>query len=234
MSVVISSVGCSREVPAYVSPETDITTIAAALRGDQPYVVSILGDSTGNNRDEWVHLVARRIARTYGRPVTVHDWKTEQDEYTSKVVYDGPGAPVTVWNGSGSGKSAQYSLQWYAQMAPQQVDLTIISHSHNHPSDAVNGIEQLVKTAGNNSVRGGAVVIVLQNPRLDDAANSQQQAVNKLRELYDNPARGVVLVDVNTAFRNGDLQALLLPDGAHPNPIGSQLWADTVWKSMQL
>ncbi|MDO0978181.1 SGNH/GDSL hydrolase family protein [Mycolicibacterium frederiksbergense] len=206
--------------------------ISSALRGDMPLVISIVGDSTGNNVEEWVHLVAQRIAATYNRPVTVHDWKTEERRYKSQETYPGAGAPVTIWNGSASGKPPQYSTQWYPKLAPVPVNLTIISHSHTNPQRVVEGIEHLIQAVDTNTLPGGGVVVILQNPRTDNVAELQQSVVDELRQIYSDPAQGVAVVDVNAAFRAGYLPDLLDTDGANVNPRGSQLWADTVWQAL--
>lgn len=44
----------------------------------------------------------------------------------------------------------------------------------------------------------------------------------------------LAVIDVQSAFKAaGDLPSLLLPDGLHPSPAGSQIWAQTVLKVMK-
>jgi hypothetical protein len=216
-------------------PTFDAATIDAALQSDRPYVISVLGDSTSKIAGAWIYLVSQRIAGTYHRAVTVHDWSIETNSYPDTQTF-GSGAPVTVWNGSARGKSAQYSLQWFRQMAPEQADLTIINHTHNNPWHAVEGISELVDCARRNTRPGGGVVVMLQNPRTDtrERAELEQQVIDKLRIVYNAPGTGVITVDANAAFRAGDLSVLLRPDGAHPSEQGSKLWADTVISTLML
>lgn len=242
-------VGCQHQQPAYESRYTtpppepapavatppqrtpfDPATIKRALEGDRPYTISVVGDSTGNYVDEWVHILSRRIAETYGRTVAVRDWDVERNAYpTEQEHLYGTGVPVTVWNASSPGKSAEYSLQNYRKMMPTPTDLTIISHGHNNPDGAAKGVVKLVDLAYRNTVPGGGVLVVLQNPRTDSFAAPRAKVVDQLRQLYSEPGTGVVLLDVNSAFTAApDLPALLRPDGIHPNPQGSQLWADAV------
>lgn len=204
------------------------------LLSDQPFVISVLGDSTGAQAGAWTYLVSQRIADSYNREVTVHDWSIETNSYADTQIF-GSGAPVTVWNGSARGKSAQYSLKWFPQMAPQPADLTIINHTHNNPWHAIEGISQLVDVAYRNTP-GGSVVVMLQNPRTDDGERAalEQQIIDRLRTIYSAPESRAVVVDANTAFNGGDLGALLKPDGAHPSDKGSQLWADTVVSTLGL
>jgi lysophospholipase L1-like esterase len=68
-----------------------------------------------------------------------------------------------------------------------------------------------------------------------ERAALEQQVTDELRAKYAAPDSGVIVVDVNTAFRQaGDLTALLKPDGAHPSEQGAQLWADTVIQALKL
>lgn len=241
--LLLVAVGCAHEQPAYESKYTGpaeagftAESVGAALRGGQPYAIAVFGDSTSRQEGAWIYLVAQRIADTYRREVTLHDWDRESNSYANDLVY-GSGAPVTVWNGSAPGRSAQYSLQWLKQMAPKPVDLTIINHTHNNPWHAVAGVEQLVKEAKRNTRPGGGVVVMLQNPRADDPARDllEQGVTDELRAKYSPPDSGVLVVDAHTAFRNaGDLTPLLLPDGAHPSQQGAQLWADTAWAALKL
>jgi hypothetical protein len=222
----VTPAGCPAFSPAIIDQ---------ALQSDRPYVISVVGDSTSRMAGSWVYLITARIAEMYGRAVTVHDWDTESNSYASVETF-GSGAPVTVWNGSGGGKSAQYSLKWYPQMAPEPADLTIINHTHNNPWHAAEGIFQLVDVAYRNTRPGGAVAVTLQNPRTDtqERADLEQVVTDQLRTAYSAPGTGVVIIDVNTSFRGGDLRVLLKPDGAHPSDEGSQLWAATVRCSLKL
>lgn len=225
--LVAALAGCQKPQPVYKSRY-------APLLSDRPYVIAVLGDSTGALPGAWTYLLSRGIADAYNRTVTVHNWSIETNSYTETQTF-GSGAPVTVWNGSARGKSAQYSLKWLPQMAPEPADLTIINHTHNNPWHAVEGISQLVDSAYRNT-RGGAVAVMLQNPRTDDGerAEMEQQVIDRLRTIYSAPESRAVVVDVNTAFKGGDLSVLLKPDGAHPSEKGSRLWADTLVSTLGL
>lgn len=213
----------------------DPASIADALESSDPYVISVLGDSTSRMTGAWIYLVSARIAETYNRTVTLHDWNIDSNSYTDIMTF-GSGPPVTVWNGSGGGKPAKYSLQLYSQMAPEPVDLTIINHTHNNPWGAVDAISRLVAVAYGNTRPSGGVVVTLQNPRTDsvERAALEQGVTDELRAIYSDPETNVVTIDANAAFQNGDLSSLLLSDGAHPSAQGSQLWAETVISTLKL
>jgi lysophospholipase L1-like esterase len=239
--------GCSHQPPAYEShytpPATTVTgahpafdpaTVGQALQTDRPYTIAVLGDSTGNGVQEWVHLLGKRIATAYQRQVTVHDWDVDANTYGKDTVY-GSGVPVTIWNASGAGKSAQWSVEHFAAQVPQPVDLTFINHGHNDPEHAEQGIEELVELAYGKGT--GGVVVVLQNPRADnpDRAALEANIYRQIGDRFNHPGQGTVAVDVFSAFPTGDaLPPLLMPDRAHPNEAGQQLWVDTVAAALQL
>ncbi|CAA0078343.1 Uncharacterised protein [Mycolicibacterium vanbaalenii] len=247
LAVLLTLVGCQREQPAYESryteppattvaerPTFDVTSVNTALSGTQPYTVSVLGDSTGNWINEWVHLVAQRIAAAYERQVTVHDWNPDSGEYGRDTVY-GQGAPVTIWNAAGPGESTQWSIQNFQEQVPGPVDLTIINHGHNDPKGAVSGIDRLIGMSFRKGT--GGVVVLTQNPRIDEPGRAQLEAdtYTQIRDEFNNPNRGTVVVDVFAAFPQGDaLLPLLERDRVHPNEAGSRLWADAVATGLQL
>lgn len=213
----------------------DPAVIADSLKTSDPYVISILGDSTSRMDGSWIYLVSAEIAETYNRTVTLHDWDIDSNSYIDTKTF-GEGPPVTVWNGSGAGKPAKYSLQLYSEMAPEPADLTIINHTHNNPWGTVDAISRLVDVAYGNTRPGGGVVVTLQNPRTDSAERAalEEGVIDELRSIYSNPDTNVVMVDAYAAFQNGDLSSLLLSDGAHPSEEGSQLWAETVISTLKL
>lgn len=221
-------------------PAFDVASVDAALASGRPYEINVLGDSTGNNDNEWVHLIARRIANNYGRAVTVHDWSLDTNAYVSEVTY-GVGAPVTIWNGSAPGRGADYSAQQFPAIAPEPPDVTIISHGHNNPNGAVRNITALINLAYTSGTRG--VVVLTQNPILPNSiAGPPERAeleANTFREInttFNNPSNGTVVIDVFSAFPTGpELEGLLVAgDGVHPNAAGEQLWADTVAAGLRL
>jgi hypothetical protein len=215
-------------------PLFDVASVNAKLSTDQPYTISVLGDSTGNATNEWVHIAARKIAADYNRQVTVHDWNMDTMAYAKTTVY-GSGPPATIWNASGPGKSAQWSAQNFPAMVPDPVDLTIVNHGHNDPRDAVPGIGALVNLAYDKGT--GGVVVLTQNPRLGDPVRAKLEAdtYQQIAATFNDRRLGVMVIDVFSTFPTGDaLKGMLIADGIHPNDAGEQLWADTVEAGLQL
>lgn len=227
---LLMMVGCSRHSEvAYVS-RTD-----NALASDRPFVITVLGDSTGNQPTEWVGLIAQRIADEYGRVVTMHNWSPDANRYVSDTVFGTAGAPVVIWNGSAAGKTAQYSIEWFSTLSPEASNLTIINHGHNSPLAASDGIKQLTDMAYAEGT--DEVAIVLQNPRADkpDRAALEAETFKQIGQRFGDPTSPTDVIDVFSAFPTDDsLRDLLEQDGIHPNQAGQQLWADTVASALGL
>lgn len=212
------------------------TTPAAAMallkQPGRPWTMTVLGDSTGNGGDEWVYLLARQISDQYDRPVTIHDWSIDTNKYVgATAVGAGRNAPITIWNGSASGKGADYTLANLGTMAPATPDLVIISHGHNEQTTvaARNDVAQLVQQVIDLWKGRAAAALILQNPRLDEAADRQVAVIGELRTVAAaNPK--MLTIDVFKAFSaQPDLASLLNPsDRFHPDAAGEQLWAETV------
>lgn len=227
-----ASVESSREKPATAF---DLAGVRIALQAAEPYVVSILGDSTSQVSNSWVFLVAEELSVRYERTVSVHTWDADLNRYAGLVTYGDGEREVTIWNGSARGQSAQYSARWYEKLVPEPVDLTLVNHGHNNPWHAIAGIDLLVKAALGNSKTAGGVVVILQNPRLGDEprAKLEQRAIDELRAAYTG-SNDAVIADVNSKFQGADLPTLLNADGIHPNEEGHRLWAETVLATLGL
>lgn len=216
--------------PATKTPPTAAQAVTLLDQPTRPWTLTVLGDSTGNESTEWVYLLGRQLSAKYSRPVVIHDWSIDTNNYSGQTPVGGGGnAPITVWNGSASGMTAGYSLQNFAAMAPQQPDLVIVNHGHNEPSAdvALSEVGSLFNRVASAWPQPPAMALVLQNPRTDATAAVQEQVVQALRTHYADSK--VSLIDAHAAFQNsGKLPTLLNPDGKHPNAAGERLWAQTV------
>lgn len=234
LAVLTFMSGCAGPGKGHSIPA--VPSVDQALSRADPYTISVLGDSTGNDKNEWVHILARRISKNYERTVVVHDWDIDTNTFTKVTTY-GSGPSTTIWNASGSGKSAQYSLQYFQRMTPDTPDLTFINHGHNDPWNALDGITKLVKMtqdAGN-----GPIAVIIQNPRLDGGrpgrAKLEANVFRDIADYFANPETGVTVVDVFSQFPAGDqLAGALRPDGLHPSDEWQQVWADSVAEKLKL
>ncbi|GGG04008.1 hypothetical protein GCM10007304_17670 [Rhodococcoides trifolii] len=211
-----------------VGAKTDLAAIGQQMLGDQPFTMTVIGDSTGNQYAEWVYLLGRHLA-DLGRNVTVHDWSIDTNQYVSQQSFgpaDGP--PMVIWNGSASGKPTQYSLDNWDAMVPEPTDFFMISHGHNELTgdQAVGGIGRILART-----LPEPTAIVLQNPRLDENAQRQADIVAATRAQF--ATSDAAEVDVWAAFeQQGDIAPLLNDDRFHPSDAGEIIWANTVQQAL--
>ncbi len=224
-------------VEAITAPPTDATEDqpdGSLNDPSTPYTVNLLGDSTGNDVGEFVYQAFTTLGEETGRPVIIHNWSTDTNSYlTETQVSEGEGEPIVVWNGSAPGKSPAYSLELAAKLMPETPDLLVINHGHNAATapQAVNGIQSLAVLPQRLFEQETEVMVTLQNPRLDDGDAIHDQIVEQLKNVYAET--DVTLVDVDAAFRAGDITAYLNDDGLHPSQAGSTVWAETFLQALK-
>jgi hypothetical protein len=216
----------SPERPADVDPA--LAAARAALASEDPVVVSVLGDSTSNARQEWVHRWALELSR--GRPVTISHWdEASQSGFVPPDVLSeaGDGSPLTIWSGSQSGAHAAYPVELLSLMVPERPDLVLFNFGHDDSGErtALHFTSLLV------AVREGfgnvPVVVVLQQPQVGDANAGVREQVRLWAE-----GEGLPTIDVAQAFLDTDDFTTLLQDDVHPNDAGSRLWAQTVHEAL--
>lgn len=244
--------GCGSEPPPvsdkvaeyYLNPPTiaagrtpsDLTPAAALLEEkERPWVLAVVGDSTGNESHEWVYLLAESMSDKFDRPVLIHNWSVETSAYSdSTTVGAGSAAPIVVWNGSASGKAFDYSLTHRTALAPQKPDLLILNHGHNHAAeqDLRSGTYKFVEWAVTAWEAAPAIAVTLQNPRIDKGAEVHAAGVASLRQQWSDSK--VTLIDVWSAFQysSQDVSALVRSDGFHPSPAGEVVWAESAHQTL--
>jgi hypothetical protein len=195
----------------------------------RPFTLTVLGDSTGNDGDEWVANLARAIADEKGRPVTYVAWDAAAGRYSAPLAFgQGDDAPVTIWNGSAAGKGPDYSRANLSMLAATPSDVLIVSHGHNFvtPQQGSSEVAALITATVTQWQTPPAVAVTLQNPRLTGAA-AQDANIAAVIETITSSSHAVI--DVASTFRaQPDLGALLQSDGIHPNAAGQDLWSQTV------
>lgn len=229
VAVPQSSVGATVE-----TREPSAPTVSDAVKElenqDQPWVMTVIGDSTGNAPDEWVYLTTTELASTYDRPAIIHNWDAATNSYTTETtIGSGDAEPIIVWNGSASGMDGGYSIDNFEALTPMPSDLVILNHGHNATSAnaAVKHISKLHNLVTWGQDDQPAVAVTLQNPRLDGAVEKHQEVVEALRDWAE--AQPVAIIDVYSEFESAPaLAPLVLDDGLHPSTSGSRIWADAV------
>ncbi|WP_153392874.1 SGNH/GDSL hydrolase family protein [Ornithinicoccus halotolerans] len=212
------------ETGADDQPSGPLEEAQQILTADAPVTLVVLGDSTSNTRDEWVHLWAEELAEQ--RPVDISHWdETSQAGYVEPDVLSesGDGSALTIWSGSQSGSGPTYPLAALETVVPEQPDLVIYSYGHNITAEQVpEDFGQLHE--GITGLYGEVPTLaVLQNPQLGDANADVREAVADWAE-----SNGVGTINVAEAFlAEGNLDTLM-SDAVHPDADGQQLWAATV------
>ena len=209
---------------ATASAEDGLASARAALASTEPVVVSVLGDSTSNARQEWVHRWAQELSDE--RPVTISHWdEAGQAGFVEPDVLSesGDGSPLTIWSGSQSGADATYALDVLSVIIPESPDLVVLNFGHNQTVDsAASDFAQLL-TSLRDAYGDVPVVVVLQQPQVDDANAEVREAISAWAA-----SEGLGTIDVAQAFLETDDITALLQDELHPNDDGSRLWARTV------
>ncbi|HEX5427179.1 MAG TPA: SGNH/GDSL hydrolase family protein [Pedococcus sp.] len=203
-----------------------LVEVRAALGGRGAVVVSVLGDSTGNEDGEWVDLWARSLGAT--RQVVLHQWDDVRGGWLPRArMYGQHGPVVTIWNGSKSGAQAGYARARLAAIQPERPDLVLYSFGHNHsPGDVVGPMRALVSAVDGRWPGTPASAVILQNPQLGATAAKHAHVVAELT-LWA-AGTGLPTIDVYGAFEVHADEASLFKDFRHPSPAGSALWAAVV------
>lgn len=212
-----TAVQSASSMPARPTP-TSLDDVAKIIAADGVKVL-VLGDSTGDERGEWVDQWARALGER--QHVTVSMWAPQQPRYGQQVEYgDASAGALHIWNGSRAGAVALDPLENLEAIAPEEPDVIVYNFAHNHvPGE---GEAQMAGLDAALRERFGDVpaVVVAQNPATQDANRDKRGEV--LQWAQD---QGLPVIRVDEAFKaEGDYDALM-SDGLHPNPEGSRVWA---------
>lgn len=201
--------------------------VQTLIAGDEPIVISVLGDSTGNGPNEWVARWAKRIGEA-GSTVTVHYWDDVAGAYGDDATYGSGARDVEIWNGSMPGKNATNALQIREDLQPVEPDLIVYNFGHNIGPEPVDVTYSKLQAAAEE--QWGAPILraaMLQNPAhgtREAPTKGSQDRVAGWASRNDVP-----LVNIRDAFtENPDWIADYMLDEVHPNDTGSQVWADRV------
>ena len=200
---------------------------------DRPFVVQVIGDSTGNEPGEWVDVAFRALASELDRPLVQHPWDVLSSAYLEPIRSNenAPHALLEVWNGSASGKTAEYSLANFAALIPVEPDLVILNHGLNNvlePAQVGEQFTALVAEIERHWPSQIGYAALLENPRLDQYSAAHDDVIAHVTSWLAEHQE-VRAVDVHSAYlMSSDVTTLLLPDLLHPTPAGSALTAATV------
>lgn len=209
--------------------------VMSSLEADVGGVIMlVVGDSTGNETNEWVYLLLADLADKYTS--YTFEWRVWN---VALEVYD---APVTISTGSGANTLTCYNAsipgeeatfvkgEIYPTITDVQAFLTLVSFGHNGLNDPENQRTELAAftCAMANDYPDRPIVLVGQNPQTDNS--NMDNRVKEFKELAAEQGYG--FIDVYSAFNRfakplGDYMS----DTVHPNLLGSHLWKSTVKKA---
>lgn len=213
-----STTRSSSTSPAQVEGQWTIGDARKALAGEGSRTL-VLGDSTGDGYDEWVHL----WAESQGLPVA--SWLTQ-----SESGYESESEDTRVWSGSMTDASADYPLGRWDEIWPaEDPDLVVLNfgHAHESPDEATKALEELRDDVAER-VEDAPIVVVLQNPEAQDADEKTREAIADWAD-----EEGLPTIDIAKAFKDsGQPPEDLRLDDLNPSRAGSQLWADAVGEAL--
>lgn len=210
-------------------------TLLQRLESGQSAVVTLLGDSTGNEETEWFYALSTWLAGSHPTHRTTYRmWSDPRQAYDAGIELEAGtanGPTLTIYNGSVPGTKAGYATDptRFAKLTAQTSDLYVINYSHNegaattYPSyvDLTDALRARHPAAG--------IVPVLQNPEGAPGKTAEQAAAHAQRIQIIRTLAGEnrwPVIDAYSAFRaDGRPLSTLVPDGVHPAPAGHAIWA---------
>ena len=202
---------------------TGLSGFATLLKRDEPVSVLVMGDGSGNETDEWVHLWAHDHLAA-DRQVRYHAWNADSSQW-GKAATMGKGPKATVWNASkGSPDLAKEAKRLTAVW--RAADVVILSYGHRgNPKTIASQLEDMRKAVAAKN-KQAIVLVMIQNP--DPVATQYTQAdTTKAVKAWAN-MRDLDTVNIYDAFVSDPAPrySLVEFDGS-PTPLGSALWART-------
>lgn len=210
-------------------------------RGTEDAVLAFLGDSTGNEDAEWIYKTLIKLGQKFPAwSIDYNLWNALDSTDSPTAVYGstrriqtGTGFRVlTVYNASTPGALAAYSVTRLARQLPVAPHAVVLSYGHNSAgTTARNDVLPLTRLL-QETYPAAPITLVAQNPRVSTDAGyaadlSRQQSIIDLAQ-----GEGFGLINALQRFLASPTYAAdwLNPDGLHPNPAGSDIWADEAFK----
>jgi hypothetical protein len=230
-TVVPTSQSASKPLPE-PDPETDLDPVPlrpvrALFDSGEDLTVSVLGDGTSDEDDEWVALWAQDLADT--RTVTLHTWDTATSSYAPPVTYGDGGQEVDVWNFSVPGATPDAPAALLDAAQPEQPNLVVYNFGHTSTAGDVGAqLDMTARAVSRNWDDALPALLVLQNPARREQRIEQSETVYYLRTFWARVSK-VPAVNVFAAFRYapGPIRNLM-EDNVQVNDRGSRLWASVV------
>jgi lysophospholipase L1-like esterase len=221
-------------VSAFVEP----AALLQRLDSGQSAVITLLGDSTGNEATEWFHTLSVWLAgRNPAHRTTYRMWSDVLQAYDTATVLGAGvagGPTLTIYNGSVPGTKVAYATDAtrFAKLTAHVSDLYVINYSHNEGAATTYPSYVTLTSALHAEHPAAGIVPVLQNPEHTSGTSgktAQQVAAHEERIQIIRTLAGEnrwPVIDAYSAFRaDGRPLTVLVPDGVHPTAAGHAIWA---------
>ncbi|MHA3837567.1 SGNH/GDSL hydrolase family protein [Terrabacter sp. AAH1] len=210
-------------------PAEQATAKAAAVVGlAKPVNVAVLGDGTGDEKGEWVQVLATLLGKT--RTVGLRNLSTaDPTTYDAAIRYGTSGPKATVWNGSRQGAGAAYAARRLDFLVPATPDVVLLSYGRSNTASNIPAALTSTYTALRAKWPSVPVLVVLQAPDRDDVIGPVRVASEDWAAQHNVPT-----VDVAGAFTAaGDPNRYVsVVDPPSTNSKGGRLWARTAYAAL--
>lgn len=201
-------------------------------------MLTILGDSTGNETFEWVYLTAQWLAAKYPAYTVTHRlWNdTNQNYDAATTIQTGTGSKtLAIYNASTPGKYSDYSLPILAAQIPVTPHAVIISYGYNSTATTARTAQYPLVRAIRESFPFAAIVVTAQASRISSDSDYANNLLRQQSNIDLAASEGLGLINVLQAFLDNPTYAAdwLQGDGLHPNTAGMLVWRDEVIKQFR-
>lgn len=219
-----STTGAGSAAASATDPTAQAARVAGLLGSGTDVSIAVLGDGTGDEKGEWVQVLAERLGSTHEVALRNLD-PSDPTRYSKAVTYGSSGPTATVWNGSRGGVSASYAARRLGFLIPSKPDVVLLNYGRDNTASNMPPAISATYAALRKAWPDVPVMLVLQPPDRDDAIGPVRVAAEDWAASH-----GVPTIDVAAAFDDaGDPNDYVsVVDPPSVNSKGGRLWARTV------
>lgn len=222
------------DTPAGSAIARPLEIVTLLREGTKNLELVVLGDSTGNNTNEWAYLLAVQLGTLFpAYTVSYLLWNDGTQLYDSPVtIQTGSGSfTLTVHNASTPAMDAAYSTSRIALQVPTSPDCVVINYGHNGTVTPYRGVYYTLVRTLKNTWPHAQVVATAQNPRQSNDAGYAADLLRQQEIIRLAQEQGWPLIDALTPFLlYPSYSSALMTDNIHPNATGQLVWFADVMK----
>lgn len=206
--------------------------VSVMAKGVDDAVLTVLGDSTGNEPHEWVYRLAVWLGEKFpAYTVSYRLWDHSTQAYAAAVVLQtGTGArTLTVYNVSYPGSSHEYPMDVvrFPKLFPVEPTTVVVSYGYNWFGSTYRYEQLRLAERVLGKYPTVEYVVTAQPPKAPLNADS----ADHLRRQEDTRTLAMMerwgLIDATRPFVDrGDYSSLIMGDGIHPTVAGFDLWVE--------